>query len=316
MRFLKSIRNLLGNYQLKSGIYHYDRGETVQALDYLTRALQAPDSTESDRRMALYYLTQAYIGQAERLEESNEMEKAVEAYRQALAITPDYPDLHFRLGTLCVRFGLTLEASESFRRAIAIHPDYLEARVQLAFLLLQARETEQAAREFAAVRELALRTIEAPYQQGHDCLERGETESAEAWMRTAFLRRPESFEFHFRRGLRSLREGKMEPAAEELRFRTDFADVYNYLGVALAEHEDWDEAIGAFRKAIEVNPDYRVSRLNLAFALAERGRDPEAIDELKAVLAHEPDNQPAIAKLEELSAPRREKVRAQGESRA
>ena len=53
MRFLKSIRNLLGNYQLKSGIYHYDRGETVQALDYLTRALQASDSTESDRRMAL-----------------------------------------------------------------------------------------------------------------------------------------------------------------------------------------------------------------------------------------------------------------------
>jgi Tfp pilus assembly protein PilF len=86
--------------------------------------------------------------------------------------------------------------------------------------------------------------------------------------------------------------------------------------VALAEQEEWEEAIASFRKAIEVNPEYRVSRLNLAFALAELGRDAEATEELKAVLAHEPDNQPAIAKLEELQAPRREKVRAQGETRA
>ena len=28
MRLLKSIRNLLGNYQLKSGLYHYYRGES------------------------------------------------------------------------------------------------------------------------------------------------------------------------------------------------------------------------------------------------------------------------------------------------
>src|SRR5262245_47275302 len=126
MRFLKSIRNLLGNYQLKSGIYHYDRGESQQAIDYLTKALQAPDSTEPDRRMALYYLTQAYIGLAERCEGANEMEKAVEAYQQALTITPEYPDLHFRLGALCARFGLTLEAMQSFRRAADLHPEYLE----------------------------------------------------------------------------------------------------------------------------------------------------------------------------------------------
>jgi tetratricopeptide (TPR) repeat protein len=59
MRFLRAVRNLLGNYQLKSGIYHYDRGESQQAIEYLTRALGAADSTESDRAMALYYLTHA-----------------------------------------------------------------------------------------------------------------------------------------------------------------------------------------------------------------------------------------------------------------
>ncbi len=318
MRFLKSIRNLLGNYQLKSGVYHYDRGESQQALEYLTRALQAPDSTESDRRMALYYLTQAHIALAEKCEDANEMDKAVEAYRQALAITPDYPDLHFRLGILCAHLGLTNDATASFGRAIELNPDYIEARVQRAMLLVAGRQPDEAAREFAAARELSLRAFDVPYLQGREQLERGELEQAEESMRSAFLRRPESFDFHFRRGLRSLREGKMGPAADDLRLairsRGDFADVHNYLGVACAEQELWEDAIAAFRKALEVNQEYLVARLNLAFALAECGRDPEAIDELKLILAREPDNQPALSRLEELSSPRRERVRAQTEA--
>lgn len=320
MRFLKSIRNLLGNYQLKSGIYHCDRGETQQAIDYLGRALQAADSTEPDRRMALYYLTQAYIGQAEKCEDANEMEKAAEAYRQALGMTPDYPDLHFRLGSLYARIGLNGDAVEALRRAVDLHPDYIEARVQLALLLLRTRDREMAAREFAAVRDLAMRAIDQPYAAGCDALDRGEIEEAEAAMRSAFLRRPESFEFHFRRGLRSLREGKMEAASEALGiavgFRSDFADVHNYLGVALGEQEEWEASIAAFRRALEVNPDYLVARLNLAFALSESGKDTEAIDELRAVLAREPDNQPALARMEELAAPRRERARPAGETRA
>jgi tetratricopeptide (TPR) repeat protein len=321
MRFLRPIRNLLGNYQLKSGIYHYDRGESQQAIDYLTRALQAPDSTDPDRRMALYYLTQAYIGLAEKCEDADEMDKAVEAYHQALAMTPDYPDLHFRLGTLCARLGLIRDAVESFRRAVELNPGYLEARAQMAMLLLRDRQTTQAAREFAEVRDLALQAIDQPYGNGAACLERGEFDQAEEWMRSAFLRRPESFEFHFRRGLRSLREGKTEAAVEALRqasaFRADFADVYNFLGVALGEQEEWGQAIEAFRRAIEINSGYLVARLNLAFALAEGGRDSEATDELRAVLQAEPDNQPARAKLEELAAPRRERAaRPAGETRA
>jgi tetratricopeptide (TPR) repeat protein len=320
MRFLRSIRNLLGNYQLKSGIYHYDRGETQQAIDYLGRTLQAADSTEPDRRMALYYLTQAYIGQAEKCEDANEMEKAADAYRQALAMTPDYPDLHFRLGSLCARFGLDGDAIQSLRRATELHPDYMEARVQLALLLVKTRDTAAAAREFATVRELAIRAIDQPYAAGSRSLEAGDFEAAESCMRSAFLRRPETFDFHYRRGLRSLREGKMEAAVEALRqavaFRTDFADVYNYLGVACGEHEEWEGAIAAFRRALEVNPDYLVARLNLGFALSECGKDAEAVDELRAVLAREPDNQPALARLEELASPRRERARPAGETRA
>ena len=319
MRLLNSIRNLLGNYQLKSGIYHYYRGESKQAIDYLTRALQGADSTDADRRMALYYLTQTHIAAAEKHEESRDLVKAVEEYQAALQLTPDYPDIHFRMGALYARFDLELEAMESYRRAIAIHPDYLEARVQLAFLLLQHGEREASAAEFQAAHDLAIRAIDDPYERARAALGRGETREAEEWMREAFQRRPENFAFHYRRALKFLKDAQYDRAIEDFRqailFNPNFADVHNYLGVALGEIERWDDAIPAFRRALEANPEYHVARLNLAFALAHADHDKEAAEELRLVLLKEPNNQPALAKLEELSAPKRERSRVQGEAR-
>jgi hypothetical protein len=55
--------------------------------------------------------------------------------------------------------------------------------------------------------------------------------------------------------------------------------------------------------------------LNLAFALAHAGLEKEAAEELRVVLTREPNNQAALTRLEELSAPKKERPRAQGENR-
>jgi tetratricopeptide (TPR) repeat protein len=316
MRLLKSIHKLLGNYRLKSGLYHYYRGESKQAIEFLTKVLQAPETPDSDRRMAIYYLTQTYIAAAEKSEEAKNLEAAVEGYREALALTPDYPDIHFRMGGLYARFGLSLEAIECCRRAIALHPGYLEARVQLAFLLLASGQRDDAMKEFSAARDLAVRAIDEPFAKAREALARGDGREAEEWMRETFLGRPESFAFHYRRALRALTEGKHEQAVDDFRmasqFNPNFADVHNYIGVALGELLRWDESIAAFRRALEANPEYPFARLNLAFALAEAGHDRQAVEELRAILAREPNNEPALAKVEELSAQKRDRTRVPG----
>ena len=316
MRLLKLIRNLLGNYQLKSGLYHYYRGESKQAIEFLTRVLQAPETPDPDRRMANYYLTQTHIAAAEKSEEAQNLEAAVEGYREALALTPDYPDIHFRMAGLYTRFGLSLEAIDCYRRAIALNAGYLEARVQVAFLLLKTGQQEEALKEFTAARDLAVRAIDAPFEKAREALARGDGPEVEEWMRETFLRRPVSFAFHYRRALRFLTEGQHERAVEEFRlssqFNPNFADVHNYIGVALGELLRWEEAVAAFRRALEVNPEYPFARLNLAFALAEAGHDREAVEELRAILAREPNNEPALVKLQELSAPKKERTRVQG----
>ena len=45
MRVLKEIRVLVGNYHVKSGLYHFYRAEYRPTIDFLRKALQSTDST-------------------------------------------------------------------------------------------------------------------------------------------------------------------------------------------------------------------------------------------------------------------------------
>jgi len=51
MRLLKSVRSQLGNYHLKSGIYHFYRNEFKQAIEFFAKAL-APQAEWIGRCLA------------------------------------------------------------------------------------------------------------------------------------------------------------------------------------------------------------------------------------------------------------------------
>src|SRR5213594_2436920 len=131
MRLLKSVRSYLGNYHLKSGIYHFYRNEFKQAIEFFSKALQNPEKLdEGDLRMTRYYLTQTHITAGDQAEEEGDLPRAIESYDAALADSPDYPDLYFRIGLLRVRLGEMDKAVEAFRGATQLHPGYLEAHIQ------------------------------------------------------------------------------------------------------------------------------------------------------------------------------------------
>ena len=124
MRLLKIVHSQLGSYHLKSGIYHFYRHEFKQAIEFFGKALQNPDKLEeADLRMIRYYLTQTHISAGEEAEEAGEFSQAIEAYEAALADSPDYPDLHFRIGQLRIQLGEMDQAVVSLQRAIQIQPN-------------------------------------------------------------------------------------------------------------------------------------------------------------------------------------------------
>ena len=264
MRLLKSVRSQLGNYHLKSGIYHFYRNEFKQAIEFFAKALQNPEKLDdADLRMTRYYLTQTHISAGEDAESSGDLRRAIECYQAALEGSPDYPDLHFRIGQLRVNLGEMEEAVEAFREAVAVQPSYLEAHTQLAFTLLSRARIEEALRQFGEVRSLTLAAVEEPYRAGLEAAARGDLAETSERMQDAFLRRPQSFAYHYRRGLRALKDERYEEAVEDLKqavlFNLRFADVHNYLGVAYGEIAQRPAAIAEFRRAIECNPDYLAS---------------------------------------------------------
>ena len=111
MQLLKAVRSQLDNYHLKSGMFHFHRGEFSQAAGYLNRAIRSPEAAgNAHHQLSLYYLTQTHIGAGEEHEERKNRAAAIQEYRQALEMQPGYPDLHYRIGSLQVEEGNLPEA--------------------------------------------------------------------------------------------------------------------------------------------------------------------------------------------------------------
>jgi len=305
MRLLKEIRNLLGNYHAKSGMYHYYRGEYPQAVEFLRKALKDEENLSlAERRNARHYLTLALMDSAARLETKGEFEAGVEQLCQAADVSPEFPDIFFRLGRLLERLDRPAEAVRRYEEAIGKNEDYVEARVALGFCLLRAGSAADAADAFRGALAVRTRRMEAPCHSGLALLEQGDLAAAEAAFREAFLARPDLAEFYLQKALDQISAEEHEKALEHLdralEFSPGYPDLHNLRGVVLCELDRAEEAIAAFRSSAALNERYAVPRLNLAFAYLRAGRYKEAEIELESILEVDPSDPAAIAQLEEL----------------
>lgn len=77
--------------------------------------------TEGERSRA-----RIYLDQGKELYHTDQDEKAVEAFQQAIKLDPDLAEAHFRLGLAFDAIGKEQEAEEAYKKAIAKYKKYLE----------------------------------------------------------------------------------------------------------------------------------------------------------------------------------------------
>ena len=309
MRLLSEIRNYMGNYHLKSGVYHFYRSEFGQAIEFLRKALADESTlTEGDRASVRDYLTRSLKALGAKLAQDGEFEAGVEQLRCAVEIDDGYPDIHVMLADLLQQTGRSDEAVDSYRRAVACHPGYLDAHIALGNCLIESGRTDEAVEVLRQAMEVKLEAIRQPFSQGLELLEAGRPAEARDCLHEAFRAVPQLTNAHLEEALERMRADHHEQALDSLdralRYSPKYPDLHNFRGIVLCELERFDEAFDAFRRSSELCPDHCVPRLNLAFAFLRADQLREGELELEAVLEHDPTEPAARAKLEELRAAR------------
>ncbi|MCP3981881.1 MAG: tetratricopeptide repeat protein [bacterium] len=305
MRLLMEVRNLMENYHVKSGMYHYFRNEYKPAEDFLQKALKDENGlSEADRRNARHYLTLSLVDSSDKLRSEGRLEEGVERLQRAVEVSPSFPDIHFRLGRLYEEMDRIDEALAEYERAIDCNQRYLAAHVARGFCLLRAGRSDEATEVMRGALKIKQNQTKRPFDMAVRLLGQGATAEAVELFHEAFESSPQLCAEYRKSALARLDAGDYPRALSDFERAAQacpkYPDIHNFRGIVLFELDRVEEAVEAFRLSVSLSPRYLVPRLNLAFALLRAGECRQAEAELELILEQDPSEQAAAAKLEEL----------------
>ncbi len=184
--------------------------------------------------------------------------EAIEAYKQAIRISPDLVEAYNNLGIAYAKSGMYKEAIESHKQAIRINPDYAVAHYSLGLDYDNLGMYKEAIESY----KQAIR-INSDYAVAHYSL--GIAYSSLDMYKEAI----ESFK-------------------QAIRINPDYADAHNNLGATYSRLDMYKEAIESHKQAIRINPDSFETHSNLGAAYAKSGMYKEAIESLKQAIRIKP----------------------------
>ncbi len=231
------------NYSTAIAVWEELEREAVRALEEREQAAESGLEITGDR----VELEQIYTAIGVGYTLAGKPVEAEAALKKALAYNREYPEAYQNMGRLFARKEEWRLAQEYFERALELRPNHYEDRL----LLAQARHSGGDKR---GAEKLAFELIDSPYER------------PEPFVILATLR---------------LEEGNTSEALKWLDRALDSNGNYGYAwylkGKALRQREAAQEAILAFRKAVELMPDNFEAHYDFASYLLESGSDEAAL---------------------------------------
>ncbi|MYB18092.1 MAG: tetratricopeptide repeat protein [Holophagales bacterium] len=239
---------------------------------------------------------------------SGNLEGAVAAAEEALAIRPDDPSTLIRLGELQVAAGDVEAAEAAYEAAIKAYPESATARVGLGYIALERDDPAKALQIFQEVAASQPEGSEANHHVGLAYRALGDADrAAEAWrlnqdvlipMYDPLLERlrplEEDVTLPLDRAVAAAAEGDHERAVtlyEEILATNEADDEAHFrLAGSLLALGDAGRGEGHLRRAIDLSPEHPGAHFALAMLLAREGRRTEGAQHLERAVDLAPEN--------------------------
>lgn len=152
----------------------------------------------------------------EAYDKAGQPKKAEEEFKQAIAASPQMPELHFMLGYLYWRWKRYAEAVESLEAETRIAPNFAPSYYYLGDVALRNRQFDLAEKHFRAALRLDPSNGEADLGLGRVLADTGQYQSSIHFLRLAVERLPDSVEAHYWLGKTLIRVGQSPEGQREL----------------------------------------------------------------------------------------------------
>jgi len=206
------------------------------------------------------------------LSEQGEADQAIDHYREALTLRPDYAEAHYNLGRLLVGKGQLNDAIAHYERAAAINPDDAAAQNNLGVTLFGIGRADDAIAHYQKALEIRPQYAEASCNLANLLIAKGDFNGAIARYTACLAVIPDQEEAQYNLASALLRTGRTEEAIVEyqkvLRMHPENADTHANLGIAFLTEGRVRDAIAEYTKALQISPENLAALSNLAWLLA------------------------------------------------
>lgn len=234
-------------------------------------------------------------------------DESVLSYRHAEVLQPTDATWPYLRGHASLRKGDREDAAAAFERALTLKPDYLPARIWLGDVQLDLGKPDAARATFDAALAQQPESAPALFGAGRAALERRAYADAVQSLEHALRVDPRASVMHYPLAMAYRGLGQNDKADEWLRKRgsvapqlqdpmlqaatvvLDSAVSYESIGMQALRQQDWQGAVQAFRRGLDVAPDDPSLRYWMASAMIAGGDAAGAIREFETIVRTHPD---------------------------
>ena len=270
-------------------------GQNSKAIDlYLKLVEQYPQATPIRERLADLFL------------QSRDSKRAIEQMELLIKEEPSrYPQAYVILGSLALQDGKFRDAEDYLRKAVVLAPKFESAHYDLAIAQVNGGRVRQGLETLEDARGRFGETFQTEFFAGIAYARLKEYSNAVTRLTTAEIiaRAKETNRlthlFYFQLGSSHERNKNLEEAEKAFRkvleMKPDFSEAMNYLGYMWVENGiKLPEARVLIEKALKLEPKNGAFLDSMAWVLFKQGKAKEALPWMKKAMEHSGDPDPTL----------------------